>query len=80
MLDTEPITTAQLRALLAVEYLVRAEDAPTVTRVAELLGCSRSTAHTHLQTLRRKGWVTWAEGTAGSIRPTVRAVAQDVAR
>ena len=71
-----PITSAQVRVLLDVEWLVRIEGRATVRRVATMRGCAISTAYTHLLALRKHGLVTW-EG-KGSLVPTVRAVAQGV--
>jgi|SRR5579884_1542439 len=45
--------TARQRAVL--DYINRAQEAPTLSEIAAALGLSRSSVHQHVQALRRKG-------------------------
>lgn len=47
--------TPRQRAVL--DYINRSEEAPTVSDLAAAFGVSRSTAHQHVQALRRKGFL-----------------------
>lgn len=77
-LERVPVTSAQLRVLLAADHLHAHTGRCTVRSIADATGLrSLSTVHFHLAALRRKGLITWTPGAAGTLRPTVSSFATD---
>lgn len=71
-LERVPVTSAQLRVLLAVDHLHAHTGRCTIRDLTVATGLrSLSTVHSHLAALRRKGLVTWTPDAAGTLRPTV---------
>lgn len=69
-LHAEPVTAAQLRVLCALVRVYERDGRATVRDVTEEAGLrSFSTTHNHLRALFAAGFVEWAEGTAGTLRP-----------
>lgn len=77
MTTRRPWLALQGNAVLVLLALVdeyRIEGRATVRSVAERAGVPLSVTHQHLTTLRDRGFVLWAEGTQGTLRPQLDAV------
>lgn len=70
----DTLSAGPTRVLLAVVHLAQTRDSFGVADVALLVELSKTTTWQHLAKLRDAGLVTWIDGTAGTIRPTVRCV------
>lgn len=61
------LTDKQFDALVFIKDFIEEEGwTPTIEEIAEHLGVSRSTAHSHVHALIRKGWV--EQGRRGRMR------------
>jgi len=70
--EPRPLTKAQRRVLKFIErYHAEHYYAPTIRDICTEFGfASPNGAACHLHALRKKGYITWAEKTSRTIRPT----------
>lgn len=71
--EAEPLSWAEIWVLLAILEVYATSGRATVRAVASAADLNPSTTFFHLRRLRDKGWVDWTEGTAGTMRPLVKA-------
>lgn len=67
----EKVSPRAIDTLMAVIRVYHRDGRCTLRSVMAEIGLSQSRTYTLLNELREKEWVTWEEGTNGTLRPTV---------